>query len=178
MNRKGSDLLDVFRSSPRRSSGEGSRGGGGGEGRTLTLGRRHLLVVGAGGVLLVVLAFVAGIGIGRGGSRKGAGADVPLARPGAARTWRLPGAALPRIGPRAEEVPPLVRAALERDWPQLVGHYRIEDVPSGPGKPPRVRFTVVGIRNREEAEKWQVSLLGWFVAGHVPFEHARPEPDS
>jgi hypothetical protein len=177
MMRKGSDLLDVFRSSPRRGSGEGARGGGGGgEGRTLTLGRRHLVVLGAGGVLLVVLAFVAGIGIGRGGARRGSGPDVALAR-GTARTWRLPGAALPRIGARAEEVVPLVRAALERDWPQLIGHYRIEDVPSPRDRAPRVRFTVFGLRNREEADKWQGALIGWLVAGHIPFEHARPEPE-
>jgi hypothetical protein len=178
MNRKGSDLLDVFRSAPKRPSGDGGRrGGGGGGGTTLTLGRRHLLLAGAGAVLLVVLAFVAGIGIGRGHRGGGRAGDVALANVGAARTWRLPGAALPRIGPRAEEVLPLVRAALERDWPELIGHYRVEEVPSTPPKAPRLRFTVFGLRTREDAEKWQASLLGWFVSGHVPFEHTRPEPE-
>ena len=178
MNRKGSDLLDVFRSAPRKSSGEGPRsgggGGGGGSGRTWTLGRRHLLVVGAGATLVVVLAFVAGIGIGRG---KGRASGVPLAGAAAARTWRLPGAALPRIGTNAQQVVPLVKASLERDWPQLIGHYTVQDVASAPPKAARFRIVVFGIRDRDEAERWQALLTAWYVGGHFPFEHTRPEPE-
>src|SRR5262245_60835246 len=117
MNRKGSDLLDVFRSASKRPSGDG--GGGAAArygGSALSLARRHLVVVGAGAALLLVLAFVVGIGIGR-GHKKPVGGGVPLASAATAHSWRLPGAALPRIGAQAQEVLPRVKAAFERDWP-------------------------------------------------------------
>lgn len=178
MNRK-SDLLDVFRSasSSKPAKGAASPRAARGPGAPIVLARRQVLILASGGVLLVVLAFVAGIGIGRGGRRSPSDTAPGLAR--GVVSWRLVGAAIPRVGgPGAEDLRAKVQAEFERRWPQMVGHYRIDDVPAPPGKPAKFRLTIFGFPSREAAEMAGVDLAGWFVDAYVPFEYARAEAEK
>jgi hypothetical protein len=139
----------------------------------MTLAGRRLLLVAAGTLLAVVLAFVVGVGIGRG---KGPADGESLARR-AASSWRLRGRPLPRVGRRAEDYEKRVVAELERCYPDLKGWFRTEGATAGPNGSPRFRVVLHRLSSQQVAEAWQGALLTWPVDDYVPFENAQVEPE-
>jgi hypothetical protein len=187
MTRKSEDLLDLFRSAPRRSSGgrassgSSGRATGGGTGRTgrrelsVTLGRRHLLLGGASVALAVVLAFVAGIGIGRG---KGAGA-APAAVRLTSTPHMLVSAPVPRVGLRGEDLPSLLRDDLHAKHPEFDGRlqfvYPTDEHARASGA---VCLKIGGFPDRQTAQAVQFQLAIWGLTGAgFPFQTAVPEPE-
>ncbi len=175
MNRK-SDLLDVFRSSPSKSpQPQGAAPSPArartpkGPGQAIVLERRQALIVLSGVTLLVVLAFVGGIGIGRGSRKTARDATPGLSR--AATAWRIRGAELPWVGgPSGEDVRSRVAQAFPVRYPQL--HWQIEDVAVSPGKAVKFRLCVFGFASRQDAVEAQLALQTWEVGGYYPFDHA------
>jgi len=184
MNPTGTDLLDIFNSRPRRGSSParatsrpreprsgGSSGGG-------SPGRGRLLLGGTVMVLLVALAFTAGVGVGR--SRRGVAAPTPglAAVPTAPReSWGVRSKALPNLGSKADNLRNRIVAELYRKWPDMESHTYVADVLDKAGKatPGQFRLILKDFETRQEAQA-AVSDLGiWQIDGQMPFDGCRPE---
>jgi hypothetical protein len=192
MNRKDTDLLDLFRGpgggAPRRAARSASRASAGssagGRGGAISLDRRRAMLGAAAAVLVVVLAFVAGVGIGK---AKGRGGGEP---PVAARlaqsegpTWALTSAPIPPVGLSGESLPRKVYDELVRKWPE----FKDRVVPTLPGSPVDKTalesghrcLTIVGFPDRSSAQSVQFQLAVFTVVGAgCPFGGSVPAPEA
>jgi hypothetical protein len=179
--RKSADLLDLFRSggaakqaaAPRKAPAVRSSGGGG---VSVSLSRRQATLAACAAALVLVLAFVAGIAVGRG---RHAGGQAPVAARLVGTPHALTSAPIPRVGLRGENLLPIVLADLLDKHPELDG--RVQVVPPEEA-PLRERgyqcLRVVGFPDRATAQAVQIQLAVWgYTGAGYPFQTSAPEAD-
>ena len=175
------DLLDMFKQRPAKGSSparatsrsrDGSHGsqrgaGGGPELKKRLLGGSVLL-------LLMALAFTAGIGVGQ-RRRPAVVEPTPLAAR-VVEYWGLRGKALPNTGLKADDLKTRVVGELVRRWPELSNHTYVVDLKDKNGKPTtQFRLVLKGFTSREDAQAFAAELGVWAVEGYLPFTECRPE---
>jgi hypothetical protein len=186
MNRKDTDLLDLFRgpgggASRRATRSSGGGGGGARGGAAFSLDRRRATIAAAAAVLVVVLAFVAGVGIGRAKARGVAEAPA-AARLAAGPTWSLTSTPLPPVGLSGENLPEKVYEELVRRWPEFAGRV-VLTLPSSPVDAKAREsghrcLTITGFPDRNSAQGVQFQLAVFSVVGAgCPFGGSAPQPE-
>jgi hypothetical protein len=187
MNRKDTDLLELFRGpgggAPRRSSrGSAARASSSSSSGAFSLDRRRAVLAAAAAVLVVVLAFVAGIGIGKAKSR--GSADVLAARlaQGQSPTWSLTSQPIPQVGLSGENLPQKVYEELIRKWPEFTERV-VATLPPSPVDKPAAEsghrcLTITGFPDRNSAQSVQFQLAVFTVVGAgCPFGGSAPQPE-
>lgn len=174
------DLLDMFKprpvkgSSPARATSRARepRSGGGS-----SPGTKRLVLGGAVMVLLLALAFTAGVGVGR--SRRGGSEAPALARPTPVATerWELKSHALPALGAAADSLKYRAIKNLVLRHPELSSRAFVADVFDKNGKAVLGQFRLVlrDFESRQDAQSVAGDLQVWAVDSHIPFEACRPE---
>lgn len=144
------------------------------------LARRRRLLVGAATALLVVLAFVAGIAVGRG---KRTTDGVPLVGGAAGRaevveTWILKGRPLPKVSPVGQDdVETRLLRAMKQRYPSLDPYLASGPVEVGRGQVAAGSFRLVarGFQSEASATAWAKVLSRERVGEYQPFQDCRPE---
>jgi len=196
MNPTGTDLLDIFNARPRKGSsparatsrptresrpggswGGGSSGGGSsGDGSSGGFGGRGKLVLGGTVmVLLLALAFTAGVGVGR--ARRGVATPATPSLAAVPReAWGVKSKALPNLGSKADLRTRIV-SELYRRWPELEPHTYVADVVDKFGKTTQGQFRMIlkDFDSRQDVQAVVRDLSVWQIDGQMPFEGSRPE---
>ncbi|HVG94249.1 MAG TPA: hypothetical protein VND21_07370 [Planctomycetota bacterium] len=180
MPREQSDLLDVFRGKPARSSGARavSRPVADRRKGEVVVSRRQIALGGAVTGLLVLLAFMGGTAVGR---HRGAGvplANRPAAAPPATPVYQFRSKELSRLSAEGGDLQTRALQSFTSAFPRLAQGLSVipaEDA-KGKVKPGVFRLMVRGFPNRTEATQWLFQVKGWQVEGFAPFEDSRPEP--
>jgi hypothetical protein len=150
---------------PPRSSGDGS-----------SSGTRRLVLGGAVMVLLLALAFTAGVGVGR--SKRPAAAPEPaLAAVKPADRWGIRGRSLPLLAPtKLDNLKSRMIEDFVRRWPHLADQLDVQDNKDKNNKPlGTFRLVVRGFDTRDDAMAEAENLTLWVIDGQMPFRDSRPE---
>ena len=185
MNPTGTDLLDIFNSRPKKGSSPARatsrptrepRSGGSPDGGSP---RGRLMLGGTVMVLLLALAFTAGVGVGR--ARRGAAPATPGLVAGLApaprEAWGIKSKAVPNLGSKADNLRTRIVAELYRRWPELEPHTYVADVVDKNGKPTPGQFRLLlkDFESRQDAQAVLTDLSIWQIDGQMPFDGCRPE---
>lgn len=182
------DLLDMFKQRPAKGSSPAratsrtrdtaphgsSRGMGTGD----TGGTRKLVLGGAVMILLLALAFTAGVGVGR--ARRPAADPALLAARSTPDTptesWGIRGRSLPSLAAKGDSLRIRVLEELIRRWPELSNFTSVVDGKDKTGKPTGLfRIVLAGFRSKDDAQAVAADLAVWAVDGYLPFSDSRPE---
>lgn len=172
------DLLDMFKprptrgSSPARATSRPRESGAGG-----AIGPKKLWLAGTVVVLLMALAFTAGVGVGR--SRRVTSEAPALAAPVKPPVdhWGIRSKTLPSVGAKADSLKVRMFEDLIRRWPELSGHVYVVDAydKNQQVKQGQFRLVVKDFQSREDAKSVATDLWVWSLDGLIPFEGCRPE---
>ena len=174
------DLLDMFKGQPTRGSSparatsrtrpDAGRGQGG-------YAKKQLALAGTVMVLLMALAFTAGVGVGR--NKRGQTESAALAAPVKAQTshWGIRSKTLPSTGAKTENLQLKMARDLNKRWPELSLHVTFVDAldKNNVPKPGQFRIIVKDFDSRDDAKSVEADLSVWAVDGILPFENCRAE---
>jgi hypothetical protein len=180
VSRPSTDLLDVFgrrRSGPAASSARAVSRPRAASHASFEVTRRQALLCGCAALLLLVLAFVGGLAVGR---ARGPGVASPeLARTAtpARETWILRGRSLPRLGVGADNLEKRALEQISANHPELVPFLAAVPVEEGQGRVNKFHFRLIvrGFDSEAKANDWARTLARERVGEHYPFHDSRPE---
>jgi hypothetical protein len=169
MGRRSTDLFDVFNAAASRRASREAKGGDRprSSGPGLVLGRRQALLAVATVLLLVVLSFAIGVGVGR-TKRGGGGASSggPTLARVASKPWWFRGR-LPRVGANGQDMAAVFPKELAARFPALAGLAAL----SAPDRD-HLEIAVGPFETMEDAQRAHIQLSTWSVDGHWPFLHS------
>jgi len=172
----GTDLLDFFGRKPTSGGARAVSRPRPGEREPVVLSRRQasfgLVTVG----LLMAVAFLGGLWLGK----RGAAAPA-LVRPAATPapdTWLLRGCRLPAIGAGADKLETRAVAVVRAAYPNLAPFVDAVPVDAGRGRTIAGQFRLVvrSFESKESAKAWASVLSSLAVDGYSLFRECQPEP--
>lgn len=126
-------------------------------------------------VLLLALAFTAGVGVGRNKrvTTEGAALAAPVRAP--TSHWGIRSRTLPSLGAKTENLKQKMVSDLIKRWPGLSSHLAVEDAvdKNNQPKPGQFRIVVKDFDSRDDAKAVEADLSVWAVDGILPFENCR-----